>query len=250
MTFATCFSWLPSVVFGKHGRQRHVGVERLADVERLLRSSCWRRRPASTRCRSCAAASSDVRRATSSAAVPKPFSTSTWLSAVGAAAIDSGDRGLPAREDAARQRGDHREAGRWRWKAVGRAAAPSGLTDAIGDRRLPLRDLIGMREELIRPRRAALVVLPRQRLHQRADVADDRQLLLRPERLQLGQARMQAERAADAERRDRQQGVARESPGPTRCATAAYALYSVVLVGTTMLLPSLPPARKTQTSAR
>ena len=34
--------------------------------------------------------------------MPKPFSTSTWLSAVGAGAMDSGDGGLAAREECRR----------------------------------------------------------------------------------------------------------------------------------------------------
>ena len=49
-----------------------------------------------------AAKSIALRRAVSSAAVPNPFSTSTWFSAVGAGAIDSGERRLAAREDPAR----------------------------------------------------------------------------------------------------------------------------------------------------
>ena len=162
---------------GKCRRQRHVGVERLADAQRLLRRPAGggdeRRIVSIVRSDSIA-----LRRATSSAAVPKPFSTSTWLSAVGAGGNRERRRRLAAREDAARQRGDHRQAGAERGEPVGRAPAPPGLSDAVGDRRLPLRHLVRMREQLIRTRRAARVILPRQRLHQRADIADDRKLLL------------------------------------------------------------------------
>ena len=37
MTLATCFSWLPSVVFGNTVASVDVAAEDLADVERLLR---------------------------------------------------------------------------------------------------------------------------------------------------------------------------------------------------------------------
>ena len=88
-------------------------------------------------------------------AVPKPFRTSTWLSAVGAAAIDSGVVVWPRVKmppDSAVIIGKPDACS---VEAIGRAAAPAGLADAIGDRRLPLRHLIGVREQLVRPRRAA-----------------------------------------------------------------------------------------------
>ena len=101
-------------------------------------------------------------------------------------------------------------------KAIGRPASPAALPDTVGDRGLPLRHLVGMREELIRPRRTDLVVLPGQRLHQRTDVAHDRELLLDPQSLQLEQVRMQAKRRADPCRNDRQQAVTRDRQA--RCA--------------------------------
>ena len=136
-----------------------------------------------------------------------------------------------------------------RLEPVGGASAPAGLTDTVGDRRLPLRDLIRVREQLIRARRARLILLPCQRLHERADIADKREPLLDPERLQFRETRVQPEWAVDARRIDGDKvpigkGESRSIAGCGICR------YSVVVAGMTMLFPSFPPARKTQTSAR
>ena len=135
ITFATCFSWLPSVVFGK----AVASVTSVLSIRPMSTACCVVLLAAADERRlgvdACAGSPSTFRRAASSAAVPKPFSTSTWLSAVGAGAIDSGDGRLAAREDAARQRRDHREARRRRREAIGGAAAPPGLRRR--DRRSP-----------------------------------------------------------------------------------------------------------------
>ena len=46
MTFATCFSWLPERRVRKRGGQRHVAVQDLPDVDRLLRRPARGLRPA------------------------------------------------------------------------------------------------------------------------------------------------------------------------------------------------------------
>lgn len=98
---------------------------------------------------------------------------------------------------------------------------PSRGPNAIGDRGLPLRDLIEVLEGLIRSRRTRSILLSRDGLDQRSNVADDRHPLLVPERVQLGQARVQAERTRGARRRDRQQ-AARGIARPELVRAAAY----------------------------
>ena len=83
---------------------------------------------------------------------------------------------------------------------IRRAAGPSGGAVALRDRSLPRELLIGMRKQIQRNwRPAALILRPRQRLHQRADIRHHRQFLARKQAGDFGQLGVKrVRRAGDA----------------------------------------------------
>ena len=219
-TLATCSSWLPSVVFGKTVASADIAAEASG---RCLSACCvgaaGSRRPARCRCRSSAGAPWKCRRATSSAAVPKPLSTSTWLSAVGAGAIDSGlvvwprvkmppdSAVIVGKPDACAV------------EPIGGAAAPPALADAVGDRRSatarPGRS--ARRADRAAARRPDILhgsAAARAARRCRRPTASDRSTVL-----QRREAGMQSEAGCRCRRRDRQQCVARDGQ-PRRAAHA------------------------------
>ena len=93
---------------------------------------------------------------------------------------------------------------------IGEPPAPPGAGAAAGYRRLPLRLLIRMRIQVLRPN-AGLVLRGGRGLRQRSDVGEQREVCAREQRLHFAERRMQAERRPEVRRRDRKQLGLRES---------------------------------------
>ena len=104
------------------------------------------------------------------------------------------------------ERRDHRETRCrvHRGELVGDASAPTCAGSRFGNRALPLRLLVGVGVEGLGPNACSVLRLG-DGLHERPDVAENRKLALREQRLHLRHRGVKTEGCADVHRLDRQE---------------------------------------------